>query len=620
MILMIFMQGKRGLSAVVTTLVIILLVLVSTGIIWVVVRNVIESGSEQIELGQFTLDLEIKSVKIEGSDVTTVVVRRNPGEGNFIGINFIFSNGTDTEVIREDVVLNELNERSFTLTLTEISTANLKDVSVAPIYESASGKENEGDVADSFEVTESMKSGISGDVVLEPLGNFEKLGFKGTGREEYSISSQSEDIVKIKTAIVDPVDVLPGDNQTFTVYVYSPYGVVSVVSTTELDNSTLDLDLQEIEVDGEGNQVFSATWVVNDVHAITYRTTIVAIDAEGNSDNVTLTWTDSCQSLIAFSDHGVTTKTISSTCTTTAGAVGGIDASNVVIGANVNLIIATGSQFIFNSGKSLTITASGASITNTGSGSFGNGDLYYSDSDGDGYATGTTLYTSSGAGRVRASDASILGENDCSSDVDVYRNVASLARDYDQDGYRSTVEAIGTKCVGTSTTISGRTYYKNSVAAFSYIPSGQSLGSDCYDSSTDIPNSALIHPGQTAWFSSPVGGSWWDYDCSGVSDKRWTTTGGSCQTCSTEAAFRGETPEWESLQGEGEAFEWIPLQPEGPPGECFVLDPGSTGWVGSAPSCGSIATYYTNTGDCFIDDCPSTAYNCNSVSRTQQCH
>ncbi len=476
------MWKKRGLSGVVTILIIVLLVFVAVFIVWTVVRNVLEQGAEQIELGRFTLDLEIKGVQIEeGNDVTVVVVKRNPGKGNIIGMNFVFSDGKESEIMREDIVFKELDEKSFIFTLTKISTENLETVSVAPIFELSSGKESMGDIADAFDV----KKGGSIATGLAVVSNFEKLGFVGQGKSEYSISSQSEDVVKFRKAIVDPLDVLPGDNQTFTVHVYSPHGVVSVTTTTELDNSILNLDLQEIGEENE-NQIFSATWTVDDVHAITYRTTIVATDAEGNSNSITLTWTDSCQSLISFSDHGIATKTISTDCTTTASSIGGVDGSNIIIGTGVNLVIADGSQFIFNQGKSLTISASGASITVSGSGSFGNGDLYYLDADGDGYTSGETLLIGSGTGRVRASDVSIVGINDCadsSGNQNIHDNTVTTASDNDQDGYTDT---SGTgNCVGGSGTVNGRTYYRDTANALTWLTDSQKLGtSDCNDGET----------------------------------------------------------------------------------------------------------------------------------------
>jgi flagellin-like protein len=52
---------KKGLSAVVTTLIIILLVLVAVGIIWVVVRNVVEEGGS-------TIDLSVKCLDVPGCE------------------------------------------------------------------------------------------------------------------------------------------------------------------------------------------------------------------------------------------------------------------------------------------------------------------------------------------------------------------------------------------------------------------------------------------------------------------------------------------------------------------------------------------------------------------------
>jgi hypothetical protein len=142
------MRGKKGLSAVIVTSIIILLILVAAGIVLVLVRNVIQGGTEQIELGQSTLDLEIKSVQINGENVT-VTVKRNYGKEEFAGIDFIFSNGTDIEIVRENVSLDELKQENFIISLTKISTSTLNSVSVVPIYKTSSKGESSGDSTDS---------------------------------------------------------------------------------------------------------------------------------------------------------------------------------------------------------------------------------------------------------------------------------------------------------------------------------------------------------------------------------------------------------------------------------------------------------------------------------------
>ena len=73
-------NDKRGLSTIVATLLIILLTLVAVGIIWVVVRNVIQGGSEQISLGKFTLDLKISQVQRINDSALSITLKRNVGE------------------------------------------------------------------------------------------------------------------------------------------------------------------------------------------------------------------------------------------------------------------------------------------------------------------------------------------------------------------------------------------------------------------------------------------------------------------------------------------------------------------------------------------------------------
>ena len=371
-------SSTKGLSDVVTTLVIILISLVAIGVVWVVIQNVIQKGSEQVELGQFTLDLQIKAVQVQDENVTIVIVKRNPGEGEFVGMNFIFSDGQNSEIIRENTTLQELDQRSFTITLSEINTSNLKTVSVAPIYMLESGKETQGNLADSLDIPANKSLGTeqNGGATGAAVGNFERLGYKGTGEKTYNIPTSPGEVIKFTSAIVNPLDVLPGDNQTFTVYITSTYEIVKVSSITELDNSTLNLNFEKTSDSGTAT-VWAVSWIVNDTHGIEYRTNITATDSEGNSASLTLTWTDSCQSQI---DQGID-DTISTTCTTGTNFIGGIDGGSLTVAQDRTLTLDSGSKLYFNQGESIIITASGAKITGTGS--FGNANLYF-------YGSGTT--------------------------------------------------------------------------------------------------------------------------------------------------------------------------------------------------------------------------------------
>ena len=155
-----FRGNKRGLSEVITNLLLILLVLVSVAAVWIVVRGIISRGSGEIELGQFTFDLQIQSAYVSGTDVV-VSVRRNAGGGELVGIKFIFSDGTNTITIDKIGAMNELDRKTFTFTSSEIPGIGRGDeVSVAPIYES--GGQKTGGITDSAIISGNPPAGSGG--------------------------------------------------------------------------------------------------------------------------------------------------------------------------------------------------------------------------------------------------------------------------------------------------------------------------------------------------------------------------------------------------------------------------------------------------------------------------
>ncbi|MCX6746504.1 MAG: hypothetical protein NTU63_00005 [Candidatus Pacearchaeota archaeon] len=141
---------KKGLSTIVTTLIIIVLVLVAIGIVWIVVRNVIQTGTEGVGLSQFTLNAEIKDVTADNvSDNVNLTVKRNPGEGEISKIKFIFSIETDSEIVTEEVSLKELEERRFNFHLTKLHVSDLVSISIVPIIKQ-NEKEILGNVLDKY--------------------------------------------------------------------------------------------------------------------------------------------------------------------------------------------------------------------------------------------------------------------------------------------------------------------------------------------------------------------------------------------------------------------------------------------------------------------------------------
>lgn len=130
--------GKRGLSSVITSLIIIGLALVAIIVVWGVVRNIIEGGSKDIFLEKYTINVDVLDLSLQGQDAT-INIKRNSGQGDFSGMSFIIDNGTDNTRI-DKTSLNELETKNYILNLTELSIFDKADISVVILYNNQEGE------------------------------------------------------------------------------------------------------------------------------------------------------------------------------------------------------------------------------------------------------------------------------------------------------------------------------------------------------------------------------------------------------------------------------------------------------------------------------------------------
>ncbi len=145
------MKNKKGLSTIVATLIIILLVLVAVGIIWVVVRNVIEGGTQQIQGSNDCLSAEVRPTRIvcalnnpdDGGNngVCNVTYRRSEGGDEIGGIKLVFeSDAGDTNYIHDvSGTINPLATQTESLVNTGI--INVSKVQTVVYFLDDSGNE-----------------------------------------------------------------------------------------------------------------------------------------------------------------------------------------------------------------------------------------------------------------------------------------------------------------------------------------------------------------------------------------------------------------------------------------------------------------------------------------------
>ncbi len=136
------MENKKGLSTIVVTLMIILLVIVAVGIVWVVVRNFIGSGTESIEISTKCLEVDVKATAVVNTLATTydVTLTRTAGGEEIVGVKLVFFNATDDTSSVIDVPGNI----APLATVTESVEGEILDsnkVEVTAYFEDASGDE-----------------------------------------------------------------------------------------------------------------------------------------------------------------------------------------------------------------------------------------------------------------------------------------------------------------------------------------------------------------------------------------------------------------------------------------------------------------------------------------------
>ncbi len=152
--------NKRGLSQVVTTILLVLLIIAAIAGIWVAINTFILKNSQGLTLGNIGLDVQIKSALVNTTDGTaTVRVERNKGVSklNITSLKFIVEDTKNSDIFEIPVTnFEELAVRTFDLNLTKngiLDPTNIIKISVAPIYISdTTGKNETSPVTSSYDI------------------------------------------------------------------------------------------------------------------------------------------------------------------------------------------------------------------------------------------------------------------------------------------------------------------------------------------------------------------------------------------------------------------------------------------------------------------------------------
>ena len=137
-------SNKKGLSMIVSTLIIILLVLVAVGVIWVVVNNLIQEGSDTIEISSKCLEVDIQATGVTcGAADCDVTLSRAAGGDTIAGVKLAFTNASGTSNFVVDIAgdISPLAITTSTATAVNATLPFPTNVEVTAYFQDTSGNE-----------------------------------------------------------------------------------------------------------------------------------------------------------------------------------------------------------------------------------------------------------------------------------------------------------------------------------------------------------------------------------------------------------------------------------------------------------------------------------------------
>lgn len=151
-----YVKDKKGVSAIVATLIIILLVIVVTGVVWVVVRDIFKRGAEQIEISEKCRMIEFSDIIVSeenGGVYKITFTRTSAGTSDPVaGFKITLLNEThNSELLDFDKELKRLETKSKQF---EANIFNSSKMKYTAYFHDESGKEQLCKTTDTFIIRE----------------------------------------------------------------------------------------------------------------------------------------------------------------------------------------------------------------------------------------------------------------------------------------------------------------------------------------------------------------------------------------------------------------------------------------------------------------------------------
>jgi Concanavalin A-like lectin/glucanases superfamily len=177
------LDDKKGLSAIIITVIMIGLVLAAIAIVWVVISGLLSDELGGITAGRSKVILSIDKVTVEDNGNVKVKVSRNAEEGDLTKVQLTFENDAETATYKEDMDIPSIGgAKTITVTRTSLDIGSFNKISVSPILELEDGDEKLYDETDSYVIDDNKVFLRTTGLSVEPLAWWK---FEGDIKNEF---------------------------------------------------------------------------------------------------------------------------------------------------------------------------------------------------------------------------------------------------------------------------------------------------------------------------------------------------------------------------------------------------------------------------------------------------
>ncbi len=156
-----FLKNHKGLSAIIVTLILILLSIVVATVVWVVVNNIVQGESGRVDVQAKCLSINVEAETVtNASDAGVspvnynVVLTRSAGGESIDGVKIVFTNATGGSSYVHTAPGNIAPLATTTVNTGAVVTiTNANKVKVSPYFVSDAGEDQDCQVSTEFEFT-----------------------------------------------------------------------------------------------------------------------------------------------------------------------------------------------------------------------------------------------------------------------------------------------------------------------------------------------------------------------------------------------------------------------------------------------------------------------------------